>query len=236
MVLEIYLSFPPNLGTEDKIKFVLHSPGEIPDLESQAVLLRPSTIYTFVLSPKEVFTEDRVENIARSSRQCLFSWESSELKLFRNYTQAGCLFECKLQKAERTCGCVPWDYPQLPEPALVCSKNGENCFQAEFSQLRVTDACDCPSSCTYTEYPYNYHVESIAESSELCKSDIIPKKHLAYYLLTGQRHKMQHWEIICQYYLSQKVSIVRVYVVSTSAGKTIRNKRMSLAGIIIIYI
>ena len=31
--------------------------------------------------------------------------------MFREYTEEGCLFECKLRKAANYSQCIPWDYP-----------------------------------------------------------------------------------------------------------------------------
>ncbi len=228
---EAYLAQPligAPMALHDRFLFVLHDPSEIPDMESQAVLLLPGALYTFVVSPKQVITSSDVKDIKKTSRNCLFSWESDKLKLFKNYTQAGCEFECKLEKAHEACGCTPWDYPHLEEPISMCNKEGEACFKSNFSVSSTV--CDCPGSCSYTDYTYNYHEEPLKMTPGFCSSGIIPRKHFTYYLLTGQTVDKRNWYSICDAFLHNRVTVVRVYAASGSIGRTIRNKRVSLAG------
>ena len=35
--------------------------------------------------------------------------------MFHNYTYEGCIFECRLKKAFKAIGCLPWDYPIPPQ-------------------------------------------------------------------------------------------------------------------------
>ncbi len=53
-----------------------------------------------------------VANLDEGRKNCLSSSDDLSLSLFRLYSKAGCVLECNLRRAERECGCVPWDYPR----------------------------------------------------------------------------------------------------------------------------
>lgn len=67
--------------------------------------------------------------------------------IFRFYSQKSCKFECRLRQAEKECGCIPWDYPQLDENIeLICDGIKTACFQNAMKGYNET-SCQCDPDC-----------------------------------------------------------------------------------------
>ena len=64
-----------------------------------------------------------------SQRKCRFPEENEILKIYSNYTKSGCLMECKIDYALRTCGCIPWDFPHFTLNDPTCDEYGTTCFE-----------------------------------------------------------------------------------------------------------
>ena len=63
------------------------------------------------LTPKLVRSDSTVQDMRIEQRGCRFAHETEGLELLKEYSEAGCKFECKLRQAREKCGCTPWDYP-----------------------------------------------------------------------------------------------------------------------------
>ena len=48
--------------------------------------------------------------------------ENEDLEILRDYTKAGCEFECMLDFARDACGCTPWNFPHPPGEGLSLMK------------------------------------------------------------------------------------------------------------------
>ena len=49
--------------------------------------------------------------LTEPQRNCRLPEENHNLKIFNVYTQEACLMECKIGKAYKRCGCLPWHFP-----------------------------------------------------------------------------------------------------------------------------
>ena len=49
--------------------------------------------------------------LTESQRHCRLSENNENLKIFKVYSQEACILECKIEKALKRCGCMPWYYP-----------------------------------------------------------------------------------------------------------------------------
>ena len=87
---------------------------------------------------------------------CRFRKESSGLKLFSQYSQNACQFECQIEIATAKCGCVPWDYPHVSKKGLlqVCEGWGRYCFESVFKnpKNRKNHCGHCLPDCIITRY------------------------------------------------------------------------------------
>ena len=94
--------------------------------------------------------------LSEERRECRFRKDTLGLKLFTQYSQAACQFECQIEIATNKCGCVPWDYPQLAKDRLisVCEGWGRYCFEDVLSDTnkRSNDCGNCLPDCIITRY------------------------------------------------------------------------------------
>ena len=234
--LELHLSLPILEQHPDvlrKFSLSVHPPGDAPDLASQALLISPGKIYTLVVTPKQVDTELDVEALPLSSRNCLFPSESSGLSLFLNYTQSGCILECKLKLAHDSCGCTPWDFPQPPSHQIsLCNMSESVCFSSALSLEGAPGQCDCPPSCQETEYPYTLYSEPI-EWESIClgrHSGFHPEvKNLVFFTAAGMRNDLENRFEMCRRTM-EKVAVVRIYVGSSAFHRVTRSRRVTFVG------
>ena len=94
--------------------------------------------------------------LSEERRKCRFRKDTHGLKLFTQYSQAACQFECQIEIATNKCGCVPWDYPQLAKDHLisVCDGWGRYCFEDAllYANKRLNDCGNCLPECIITRY------------------------------------------------------------------------------------
>ena len=85
------------------------------------------------------------------------SYQNKARRIFRNYSEESCLFECRLEHAAREAGCVPWDYPHpygsKPDefPICVATSNITLNKLAKFEALMGSEDglrdCHCLPNC-----------------------------------------------------------------------------------------
>ena len=94
--------------------------------------------------------------LSEERRSCRFRHDIEGLKLFKQYSQAACQFECQIQMATEKCGCVPWDYPHLNTSGLseVCEGWGRYCFEGVLKDTnrRLANCKYCLPDCIITRY------------------------------------------------------------------------------------
>ena len=92
--------------------------------------------------------------ISPTKRDCRFRNENQDMKLFNQYSQNGCMFECQIAMATKKCGCVPWDYPHLRKSGLsdVCDGWGKHCFEGVMKDAtkRLANCKHCLPDCSIT--------------------------------------------------------------------------------------
>ena len=94
------------------------------------------------------------------TRRCLFKSESKNSLYSPVYTQAQCIFECKLSRILELCKCLPWFVSFRKENTTICNIFGNKCYeQALASTNEVLDftnldspACNCYPDCEATDY------------------------------------------------------------------------------------
>ena len=89
-------------------------------------------------SAKKITMNERLKTFGSAERKCRFVNENEGLKLFTNYSQGNCLFECKLEMARDLCGCIPWFVGNTVDP--VCDLFGNKCF--EQATLKIIENID----------------------------------------------------------------------------------------------
>lgn len=145
--------------TFSPFKIGIHDPTEIADLRQTGIEIEPGYTSTFLITPSQIVTSLSPKGLMEEQRQCRFDLENGSLRLFKDYSQSGCLLECELQEAYERCQCIPWNYPHLEEDMPICNQFGRDCFETAMSNASSSATCDCPFDCSYTRYRIQ-HVES----------------------------------------------------------------------------
>ncbi len=121
--------FHDNVKTFPTIRVTLHDPNKPADLRGAGIDIRPGYHSTFLIAPSRVQTSLDIKSIDLDRRTCKFSDEVEGLKIFNEYTQNACMFECLLAQAIDKCICVPWNYPMFNLSVQVCDYQGVYCFE-----------------------------------------------------------------------------------------------------------
>ena len=93
-----------------------------------------------------------IEFLPEEKRNCRFRFENENMKVFKEYTQKRCTFECQLQLAGEICKCIPWNYPHTSDGQLVCDYMGVWCFNKVMSEPSTQEKCQCPNDCSVNRY------------------------------------------------------------------------------------
>ncbi len=125
----------------------LHDPSLLPDFETMSILLLPGKTYRISVTPTLSKMDDVVHKLSPEVKGCLSKSDPHQLVLFRDYSHSSCMFECRLRRAFDTCGCIPWDYPQLAENGTICNMHTESWFKEEMGGVATSEECNCPPNC-----------------------------------------------------------------------------------------
>ena len=85
-----------------------------PLTQRHSFLLKPGQQSYVAISATSVISDDGIKDIDPQDRKCYFT-DEYPLKLYKNYSQANCLFECQADFArdEMDSKCTPWYYPGI---------------------------------------------------------------------------------------------------------------------------
>ncbi len=78
---------------------------------------------TYEVYPSELISTESLKGIPIEKRNCLFENEGEGyIEMFKNYSQAGCQFECMAKLATSICRCTPWNTPFIGNATdhIVC--------------------------------------------------------------------------------------------------------------------
>ena len=151
--------------------------------------IKPGHHNKIILSGMQVDADENMRSLDIIGRQCIFHDESSDMKIFKNYTYANCIFECTLLAASEKYQCIPWYFPTLDDNIKMC-----NPWEAQefFYYLHLSESKKCSQclpECSSTIYqpsimsiPFRPCDVANMEMSFLCKisnfwNSLTPKKY-----------------------------------------------------------
>jgi hypothetical protein len=105
--------------------------------------IRPGQYNIIALSATRVDADDNMKNLNADDRKCLFSEESSDLKIYKNYTYTNCLFECGLHAAVKKYKCIPWYFPSVGETIAMCDPWATQSFLKYIDELTDEKCSHC---------------------------------------------------------------------------------------------
>ena len=122
-----------------------HSPFNMPNvLEGFGIDIEPGTSTKVTVTPTVYEANENLKSIPIGKRNCQFEFEST-LKLFKNYSMNGCIFECLIEEASHNTNCTPWDYPHMEMNQEICNATKRRVFLEAIrkgeNQLRCDQQC-----------------------------------------------------------------------------------------------
>jgi hypothetical protein len=99
--------------------------GSFPQINLGGFDIKPGHKNTIAISPTKVTADPQLQNLESASRNCSFEWEKGELKIFKNYSQSNCIFECNFFFAQNITSnispqCSPWYFPTSDLSPKMC--------------------------------------------------------------------------------------------------------------------
>lgn len=147
-------------------KLVIHSPGEVPQLDKRYYRFSLEKTVNIVIRPSMIVTKN-LELYNRTIRQCDFEAEHI-LRYFLSYTNLNCKIECLANYTIGKCGCVHYSLPGSND-SKICDTEASNCFNKAKKKLMIENMeqslktskrfddrgqskCDCRQPCTNIRY------------------------------------------------------------------------------------
>lgn len=104
---------------------------------------------------KQTYTTDDAKQLTVGQRKCLFQGEI-DLNYYKNdiYSLSACMKQCRMQKANKLCGCIPPFYaPTTGNKFRQCSLSDFKCLQENLNNITGIRGClHCELSCLNTVY------------------------------------------------------------------------------------
>ena len=98
----------------------LQDPRFIPSLTETGIEIEQGMFTTISVVQKQIITSNDLEGNSETERGCRFNYEGSS-KVFKEYQQNGCIFECLLENAYKELNCTAWDYPHFNKHLQMCN-------------------------------------------------------------------------------------------------------------------
>lgn len=87
-------------------KVLLHGKKDFPDVNKRAFVIGPGMENYAAVNSISVHYTDPVARVSLEKRRCYVDGER-HLKYHDNYTRSSCLFECRIERIIKECGCLP---------------------------------------------------------------------------------------------------------------------------------
>ena len=248
------IKFPKKLGKNngmymylqapklETFKVVIHDPTFVPNLQESGFDIEPGRLSTITVTPQQVITSQDLDSNSESERDCRFHYEGS-LKLFKEYHQDGCVFECLLERSFEATNCTPWNYPYFRRDQQVCSYRSWWIFEATMADPTLVEQCQeqCPMECTKTLYTAVVTSQPLSIDN-MCygqegqpyfpmgnfTEETIPRGILRTF------EKMVLGKDVSRYGLCRaalkRIALVRINLASKVVTRITRNKRVTITG------
>jgi len=137
---------------------LLQPSGSFPTTNLGAFDIRPGHKNNVAITGIVVKSAPELYNLAFGDRNCYFNNENSQLKLYKNYTQSNCFFECSLNITKdamnhtRNIPCIPWFIPTVEKYPKICNPWEAVKFVDIMSNVPQSKCPNCLPDCTVTVY------------------------------------------------------------------------------------
>ena len=167
-------------------KLGIHSPKDIADIRgwyNQIMTIPTGYTTKIIIRQSELIADETLKSITMEKRGCRFTHENTDLSSVRAYSKVNCLLDCKIQEAEKICGCRPWDYPEsnlintswINNAVRICDFYGNSCFN-KILQENDESTCHkrCIPNCNEISYDISIDREPIDNGGRICDLDARP--------------------------------------------------------------
>ena len=140
---------------------VIDGKDKYPFTSKNGLLIKSGQANEVVMSATRFDSNTNIKSVEPSKRNCYFS-EEHDLKLHLAYSQANCIFQCKIEytrdqmqrqnngTSER---CVPWFYPVEDKYLYeICDPWQTRQFQKMMKEVSEDQCKDCLPDCRSTKY------------------------------------------------------------------------------------
>ena len=228
----------------DKIQpFILsiHDPLLIANMINSSHEVKPGSITTLTVWPQFILTsEDLVANTI-SERGCQFNFEGS-LRLFQEYQQDGCIYECLIEQSYMETNCTPWNYPYFENQYHLCNFLDAVIFEEHMRNASKIHQCQqmCPQECSKTLYSQSVSTE-LFDIEGMCNDQLLdlfnpniferdtqPKGIIKSYeeIIFGKNFSSLEF---CKEAL-KRIAIVRIRLASNTVTAVMRSRRVTFTG------
>jgi hypothetical protein len=139
---------------EDKHGFVglITQGGKFPQINAGGFDIKPGHKNVVGLTATMISADDALQNMDPKSRNCFFQSESISLKIFKNYTQSNCIFECNFDYAQKKLEqlCSPWYFPSLDISPNICNPWQASKLVEKMSNVPINQCNHCLPDCEST--------------------------------------------------------------------------------------
>ena len=170
----------------------IHSTKDVADIRGwfdRIIKISSGYINKITIKILEISADETLHSLDKEQRGCRFTEESNDLSSVKSYSKVNCLLDCKMDEAEKICGCRPWDYPPptynndstVSKQTKICDFYGSSCFN-KVLQENVESVCHekCVPNCDEISYSISIDKEEIDPRNRICSYFGNPKNTLEF--------------------------------------------------------
>jgi hypothetical protein len=139
---------------EDKHGFVglITQGGKFPQINAGGFDIKPGHKNVVGLTATMISADDALQNMNPKSHYCSFQSDSISLKIFKNYTQSNCIFECNFYYAQKQLEqpCTPWYFPSPDMSPNICDPWQAAQLVEKMSNVLINQCNHCLPDCDST--------------------------------------------------------------------------------------
>ncbi|KAJ8920125.1 hypothetical protein NQ315_011782 [Exocentrus adspersus] len=129
--------------------YILNS-DETAGVDVQPQHVWDTSVDMVAFSVKQTYTTKDTAQLSIKQRRCAFPDEIN-LKIDDTYSYSGCTRQCRMDRAMKLCGCVPFFYPEVGA-YKHCSFQKMKCIGDHLKEIKAVQRCSCYLGCSNTVY------------------------------------------------------------------------------------
>jgi acid-sensing ion channel, other len=109
-----------DLGTENYLtasrpfygsEVIIHDPNDFPQTSFSTTIVQPGQVGELMITPTLIESQEVIESVAIEQRRCYLKGEK-KLRTTNHYSFKSCITECRVDRIQQICKCVPFYYPE----------------------------------------------------------------------------------------------------------------------------